>query len=141
MATLKGRKIFFIDAIGAIISILFLLYLYSFEKLFGIPKSILIIFICVAIIFSIYSITVYFFNLLNWKFYLTIIAVLNIIFCLFIIYNIFKNLNTITLIGHIYLTAEIFIILILSTYELKLTRKTTNEQTDNRVEGLTARKR
>jgi hypothetical protein len=121
---LKGRKIFLIDAIGAFVSTTSLLVPYLFEELFGMPKSALSIFISIAIVFSIYSTTIYFTNPANWKFYLTIIALLNISYCIFTAYHIFKNLNVITLYGHLYFFAEILIILTLSIFELKLSRTT-----------------
>jgi len=62
MEKLVGKKIFLIDAVGAVVSVLFLLFLYSFEELFGMPKSVLCIFISIAIAFSIYSTTIYLTN-------------------------------------------------------------------------------
>lgn len=123
---LNEQKIFLIDAIGALFSVLFLLILYKFEKTLGMPKSVLITFICIALIFTIYSTIIHLLKPSNWKLYLTIIAILNIAYCLFTIYSISKNTDTITQFGYIYFIAEIIIILILATYELKLTRKTTN---------------
>ena len=123
---LKGQKIFLVDAIGAIISVLSLLIPYSFEELFGMPKSAVSIFISIAIVCSIYSATIYLTKIENWKPYLTIIALFNISYCIFTVYHIFKNLNTITLYGHLYFVAEILIILTLSIFEFKLSRTTTN---------------
>lgn len=128
MGKLKKQKIFLIDAIGAVASILFLFCLYSFEEFFGMPKSVLSIFICIAIVFSIYSATIYFTNPLNWKFYLKIIASLNISYCLFTIYHIYMNFENLTSFGYIYFIAEILIISILSGCELKLTRKAKKQQ-------------
>jgi len=125
MEKLKGQKIFLIDAVGAVVSVLFLLFLYSFEELFGMPKSVLCIFISIAIAFSIYSTTIYLTNPTNWMFYLIIIALLNISYCTYTIYQVFKNLNTITPYGYLYFVTEILIILTLSIYEFKLGRTTT----------------
>lgn len=123
---LKDRKIFLVDAIGAIVSAISLLVPYLFEELFGMPKSTLRIFITIAIAYSIYSTTVYIINTENWKFYLTIIGLLNISYCVFTVYHILKNLNTITLYGNLYFVAEIVIILALSFFELQLSRTKTN---------------
>jgi hypothetical protein len=123
---LNERKIFLIDAIGAFVSVISLLVPYLFEELFGMPKSTVSVFISIAIAYSIYSTTIYLINTVNWKFYLTIIALLNISYSIFTVYHIFKNLHSITLYGYLYFIAEILIILTLSIFELKLSRKTTN---------------
>lgn len=123
MEILKRQKIFLIDAVGAVASILFLICLYSFEGFFGMPKSVLSIFIGIAILFSIYSTTIYIANPLNWKVYLTVIACLNISYCIFTVYHIYRNFDTLTSFGYTYFVAEILIVLTLSKYELKLTRK------------------
>jgi hypothetical protein len=123
---LNERKIFLIDAIGASVSAISLLVPYLFEELFGMPKSTVSIFISIAIAYSIYSTTIYLINTVNWKFYLTIIALLNISYCLFTGYHILKNLNAITLYGHLYFVGEILVILVLAIFELRSSRTTTN---------------
>lgn len=122
----KGRKIFLVDAIGAIVSVLSLLIPYSFEEVFGMPKSVITIFISIAIVYSIYSTTIYLTKTENWKPYLTIIALLNISYCIFTGYHIFKNLNKLTLYGHLYFIGEILIILTLAFFELRISRTTKN---------------
>jgi hypothetical protein len=126
MNNLKGKKIFLIDAMGATVSILCLYVLYSFEELFGMPKSVLNIFMLMAMGFSGYSFTCYFVNLPNWRLYLVIIAILNISYCLFTIYHLFQNSSSITFLGYTYFMAELVIVFMLSFYELKLSRETTN---------------
>ncbi len=118
----KGRQIFLLDAIGAVFSILCLFVVYNFEALFGMPKSILIIFISIALIFSAYSFTCYFVNPINEKLYLTIIAFLNIGYCLFTVYQIMIHSNRLTTLGYLYFIAEILIIVLLSFYELKFAK-------------------
>jgi hypothetical protein len=125
MQRLKEKRIFLIDALGAVFSVLCLLILYSFEELFGMPKSVLRIFIAVAILFSAYSLTCYFVNPKFWRPYLAIIAILNISYCLFTMYQLAEHVNTITFLGYVYFSAELLIVLILSFYELKLSRKIT----------------
>lgn len=120
MGKQTGQKIFLVDAAGAAISVLFLAFLYSFEELFGMPRSVLMLFIFIAISFSIYSTAMYLINPANWKIYLLIIAVLNISYCIFTVYHIILNLNTLTLPGRLYFAAEILLVLTLSVYELKL---------------------
>lgn len=116
---LKGRKLFLIDAIGAVTSALSLLIPYAYEEVFGMPKSALSLFISIAIVYVIYSSVIYLTNTTNWKFYLVILGLLNISYCLFTGYHILKNMHTITLYGYLYFGVEILIVFTLSIYELK----------------------
>ncbi len=125
MEKISGPKIFLLDAVGAFVSIIFLSLLYSFDDFFGMPKSVIQIFLGIATAFFVYSTTIYFIKPINWQFYLKVIATLNICYCLFTLYHLHQNLDTLTLYGHTYFIAEILVILILSTYELKNARKTT----------------
>ncbi len=125
MEKINGYKMFLLDAIGAFVSVIFLSFLYSFDDFFGMPKSVIKIFLGIATAFFVFSTTTYFMKKINWQFHLKIIAVLNISYCLFTFYHILQNLDTLTLYGHAYFIAEILVILILSTYELKNARKTT----------------
>ena len=125
MEKINGYKMFLLDAIGAFVSVIFLSFLYSFDDFFGMPKSVIKIFLGIATAFFVFSTTTYFMKQINWQFHLKIIAVLNISYCLFTFYHILQNLDTLTLYGHAYFIAEILVILILSTYELKNARKTT----------------
>jgi hypothetical protein len=123
MAKLKEKQLFLMDALGAVFSAFCLLILYSFEELFGVPKSVLRIFIAVALVFSAYSFTCYLANPKFWRLYLTIIALLNISYCFYTLYQLAQHVNTISLFGYLYFTAELIVVLILSFYELKLSRK------------------
>ncbi|MCC5921991.1 MAG: hypothetical protein LAT68_16215 [Cyclobacteriaceae bacterium] len=123
MGKVSGQKIFLLDAIGALASIVFLSLLYSFDAFFGMPKSVIKIFLGIATAFFVYSTATYFIKPINWQFYLKIIATLNVCYCLLTIYHILQNIETLTVYGHTYFTAEILVILILSTYELKKARK------------------
>jgi hypothetical protein len=126
VSILKERKIFLVDAIGGLVSAVSLLVPYLFEDFFGMPQSAVIVFISIAVAYSIYSTTVYLTNTPNWKFYLAIIALLNIGYCMFTVYHLFKNLDTITIYGYVYFITEVLIILTLSFFELKLSRTTAN---------------
>lgn len=126
MKNLEGQKIFLIDAIGAVFSILSLYVLHSFEGFFGMPQSVLQIFILIAVVFSSYSFANYFISSSNWRFYLKMIALANISYCLFTMYHIAQNFDRITLFGHAYFVCEICVVLILAIYELKVARATTH---------------
>lgn len=116
-------KIFLIDAIGAAISVLFLYLIYKFEHLFGMPQNVVTVFIGIALVFCINSSTIYLFKPKKWRQFLTIIAVLNISYCLFTTYHVFQNLDTITTLGYVYFIGEIIIILTLATFEFLLAKR------------------
>jgi hypothetical protein len=90
------------------------------------PKSTVRIFIFIAIVCSLYSTVLHFTKIKNWKPYLTLIALINISYCLFTGYHIFKNVHALTVLGYSYFVAEIIIILTLSALELKLSRTAMN---------------
>lgn len=120
MGRLNSKNIFLIDGIGALFSVLCLLVLFNFEDFFGMPRSYLILFIFLASVFSIFSLSCYFLKPANWKKYLTIIAVLNFLYCLLTGISVFRNVNSLTLPGFIFFAAELVVILILVGYEWKL---------------------
>lgn len=122
----KNQKIFLVDAIGAGVSIFSLFIPYTFEEFFGMPQSSIVIFISIAIVCFIYSTSVYLSKTPNWKFFLMIIALLNISYCIFTLYHIIIHRSVLTMYGYVYFISEILIIFTLAMYELKLSRKSTN---------------
>jgi hypothetical protein len=117
------KKIFLIDAIGAMLSVASLVAIYFLENFFGMPKAVIIVFIVIASLFSVYSMACYRLNPRNWKLYLRMIASCNIVYCLFTIYQVVVNAKSLTLLGYSYFVIEILIILILAGYELRQTRR------------------
>ncbi len=99
---LQGHHIFLVDALGACLSILLLFFLYANEALFGMPQSVLLHLILIAAILATYSFSCYFFKPNNWRLYLFIIAILNSIYCLLTIYQLFQNSQSITVYGLVY---------------------------------------
>lgn len=114
---MKSKVIFLIDAIGAIVSILFLGLLYLFEAHFGMPKNILLYFIGIAFVLFLFSSIIYKTNPINWRFYLKSLSILNVSYCLFTIFHVFHHLSLLTIYGCIYFITEVLIIIALSTYE------------------------
>jgi hypothetical protein len=115
---MKAQKVFLVDAVGAIISMLCLSLLYYFEGFFGMPQSLLRIFIFTALAFAIYSFAVYLANPANWPPYLTIIAMLNLGYCFYTIYGVWQHWGTITFYGQLYFAGEVLVILALASFEL-----------------------
>lgn len=126
MEELKRKRVFLIDALGAVFSVICLLTIYHFQELFGMPKQILSTFASIALMLSVYSFTCYFLNQAKWRHSLFLIYFLNIGYCIYTIYEVCKNSVTITNLGFLYFILEVLIILLLATYELKLCRTGTH---------------
>jgi len=120
---LQGHHIFLVDALGACLSILLLFFLYANEALFGMPQSVLLHLILIAAILATYSFSCYFFKPNNWRLYLFIIAILNSIYCLLTIYQLFQNSQSITVYGLVYFVGEVLIISFLAFFEFKISKK------------------
>lgn len=125
MENKTGHKIFLLDAIGAATSLLFLFLICTFNEVFGMPKSVLKIFMCIAATLCIYSSFIYFLRPANWTFHLKTIAIFNFSYCLFTLYQLQQNFDKLTLLGIIYFVAEILVILLLAAYELHIARRAT----------------
>ena len=122
----NSSKIFLLDASGAFVSIILLFFLYIFEEYFGMPRNILAVFIGIASVLFLYSVIIYLINPLRWTFYLKIIALLNLGYCLFTLYHVFQCFETLTLCGQFYFVGEVLVIIFLAIYELRTATKTTN---------------
>lgn len=117
----KPKKIFFLDTFGALLtSILLYFILRNFNDFFGLPKDIFEYLSIVAFIFFAYSISCYFLVKQNWKSFLKIICVANILYCLLTFGVILYNYKTISIYGTIYFLAEIAVIIGLVILEMKI---------------------
>jgi hypothetical protein len=117
---LNSLKIFIIDASGAFLSAILLYLIYLFDHYFGMPKSIVVIFISIALTLFLYSTAVYIFSPQKWKTYLKALAGVNICYCLFTIFHVLLYFEKLTIYGKLYFIGEVLVIIILSCYELKI---------------------
>lgn len=118
---LNSRKIFLLDGIGAIVSAFCLgVVLVYFNAQFGMPKSILYWLAGIAVFFSVYSFFCYFKIEKNWKFYLKIIAILNLLYCLVTAYFVCKFYPNLTSLGVLYFVGEIIVIVSLVSKEFQI---------------------
>lgn len=115
------RSIFLVDAIGALLSTLLLLVVGNFEHMFGVPKYVAYQLAAVTALFAIYSLITFFANPVNWRRYLRVIAVANLLYCCLTLGLLFFYFKKLTAPGIIYFSVEIVIILLLSRLELRLT--------------------
>lgn len=117
---IKPQQWFLIDGIGALITaFMHGVVLVQYQELIGIPIKILYMLACIALVYAVYSISNYYFFSLNWRAFLKIIALLNFLFCSYTFYLILTLNDQLTLLGKIYFSLEIFLVLILVFFEMK----------------------
>lgn len=117
------KKIFLIDSLGAIISVIILLIIPLFERQFGISRNLTLILIPLPILFSIFSFLSYKLDNENWKKLLKIIATANLFYCCLTLYLTLTNFDSLKNLGITYFVVEIFIMVLLAFFELKIAYK------------------
>jgi hypothetical protein len=117
----KPKKLFLIDAIGAMITtVILVVILFNFNHYFGISKttfsylSLFVAFLCI------YSTTCFFFLKDNWVIYIRIISSANLLYCLLTLGLMIFNHAELTIIGLIYFLVEMVIIIGLVYIELSV---------------------
>jgi hypothetical protein len=117
------RKLFLIDGLGAILSAFMLgVVLVKLETTFGIPSSTLYLLAVFPVLFAIFDFYCYQKKHINSGQFLKIMGILNLVYCCLSIGFAFYHINTITILGWIYILIEILIIVVLSVFELKVAR-------------------
>ncbi len=121
---INPNLLFLVDSLGALLSAFLLSQLLArFENVFGMPKNELYQLSIIASFFALYSLTCYLSKLENWKLYLKLIAIANLIYCIITIGMIIDQFYKITLLGLIYFALEITIIFTLAIFEFKVALK------------------
>lgn len=122
LSTINPRKLFLIDSLGALLSAVMLGFvLVRFESFIGMPQKELYALSFIACIFFIYSLTCFLSKSGNWKPYMKLIAIANLIYCCLTIGLIFYLYQQLTALGLAYFVGELIIITILALFELKTT--------------------
>lgn len=117
------KKMFLIDAIGALISSVLLGFVLPYlNSYIGMPLNILYILAGLALIFFIYSLSCFFLAKENQAYLLKIIAIANILYCLLTISLVGNYISQLLTIGIIYFIIESLIIISLGIFELKFAR-------------------
>ena len=120
----KPKKIFLLDAVGALVSAFFLgVVLVRFEKLVGMPLNILYLLAIIPCFFAVYSIYCHFALKRNWSVFLRIIAVANLLYCILTMGLLFVYYQSLSVLGLLYFLVEQFLIGILIAIELKASSK------------------
>ncbi|EPG67950.1 hypothetical protein [Leptospira wolffii] len=116
--------IFLIDGLGALVSASFLgLVLAQFEAWIGVPTETLYLLAVVACLFSAYSLFFYAKRPDNWRIYLRIIAIANLVYCLGTLSILVYYKESIRLLGIVYFLGEKAIVIALASFELRLSNQ------------------
>jgi hypothetical protein len=114
------KRIFLIDAFGALITATSLIgILTQFEQYFGIPKKSLYLLSGIAFCLFTYSISCHRFIKSNWKPFLRILIICNIMYLIISLGLIIKHSEKITELGWIYFVLEFIIIGVIVSVEYK----------------------
>lgn len=119
--TLQPQKLFLADGLGAALTAIILATVVArYEDVFGIPQNIAYFLSGVAGILMIYSSCCYFFVSDNWRLFLKVIALANLIYCCLTIGMIFYFYQTLTPAGVTYFLLEIIVIGVLVINEWRI---------------------
>ncbi|AHM62826.1 hypothetical protein D770_22905 [Flammeovirgaceae bacterium 311] len=117
---IEPRKLFLIDSLGGLLSAIMLgLILTRFENTFGMPEEVLYPLAFMACIFFTYSFICFLSKTANWRPYMKIIAITNLMYCCLTIVLIIYLYQKLTVLGLMYFILEIIVITVLAIVELK----------------------
>lgn len=114
------KRMFFIDAIGALLTALLLSgILAQFEGVFGMPKYVLYLLSGNAICLFLYSICCHLIITKNWKPWLSTIIILNAIYIMLSIGFVIIYFENLTALGFLYFILEVIIIAMIIILEYR----------------------
>lgn len=120
------RKLFLVDAIGALVSVLFLgVVLVYLEDKIGMTKNVLYILASLPIFFASYSFSCYLFLNNNWSPFIKGIAIMNFLYSLLTIGILFFYDHNLTVLGWTYFVVELIILFVLIRIEFKASMQST----------------
>ena len=120
------KKLFLIDSLGALLSAFMLgIILVRFEDTFGMPQKVLYFLAFIACIFSVYSFLGFLGITKNWRPYMKIIAMANLVYCCFTMALVIFLFQKLTILGLTYFILEIIVVIMLVIIELKTASNTT----------------
>jgi hypothetical protein len=118
--TLKPKIIFLIDSLGALVTAFFLFaILRTFNEYVGMPQITLTYLSLIAVIFCLYSTTCFFLLKDNWRPFLRIISIANLLYCFLTTGLVISYHQNLTGIGMAYFVGEIIVVSGLIFVELK----------------------
>ena len=117
-------NIFLLDAIGAFISIILLLFLIKpHEIVFGLSQPVAINLVIPISVLLLFSTSCFFLKPQNWKLFMKFVVLGNIAYCLFTSVIILLNFKELTIWGELYFLSEILVIFFIVGIEIATIRK------------------
>jgi hypothetical protein len=117
---INPKKLFLVDSMGALISTIMLGFVLTrFENIIGMPPKVLYLLSGIACILCIYSLICFKRDVKNWRFYLTIIGIANLVYCCLSLGFMLFYYHKLTFLGLTYFILEKIIVIILAFIELK----------------------
>lgn len=108
---LNPKRLFLIDSLGAFLTAFSLgIILTRLEEDFGMPLKVLNPLSILACVYAIYSLSCYFFAGVDWRPFLKVIAIANLMYCCLTIGLVILFHQALTILGLIYFSGEIIII-------------------------------
>lgn len=124
LGKIKPRNLFLIDSMGALISAALLgLVLANLEGFFGMPRKVLYPLAFIACGFALYSMLCFLTQPKNWRLYLKIIAIVNLLYCCLTLGLVIERRAELSLWGCLYFVGEVAVVLTLAIVELKMSKK------------------
>lgn len=121
---LNPKKLFLIDGLGALLTAFLTgVVLRMFVNTFGMPPKLLSILSILACILAAYSMSCCFFVSKNWRLFLKIIVVANLLYCFLTAVLVLHLYQQLTTLGVIYFITEVFIIIVLVYVEVSVAFK------------------
>ena len=123
MSKMQPKKLFLVDSLGALLSAILLGFILArFEPTFGMPQKVVHVLAVIPCIFSLYSFFCFFIKIGNWKPYMKIIAIANLLYCCLTFGLMVYYYQQLTVLGLIYFILEIIVVVILAFIELKFSK-------------------
>ncbi len=124
MHNINPRKLFLIDCLGAMVSAVMLaVVLPKFESLLGMPSYILHLLALPACAFAVYSLFCFWRTPTNWRPYMRLIALLNLLYCCLTLGLVIYLYPQLTIWGIAYFVGEMTIIAALAMFEFRTAAK------------------
>lgn len=128
ISKINPKYLFLIDSLGALLSAFLLgVVLVKFESVFGVSASVLYVLALIACCFAIYSFLCFLLLKQNWRPFLRLIAIANLLYCALTFTWILSLREGVTGLGFTYFILEIIIVVTLAIIELRVAAQSTHD--------------
>jgi flagellar biosynthesis protein FlhB len=118
--TINPKRLFLIDCFGAMLSAFLLgVVMARFERIFGMPQNVALILSIIPCFYALYSFVCFWVLTKNWKPYLRLIAIANLLYCALTAGLVVYAYRVLTIWGFLYFVGEIIVVIGLALVELK----------------------